>query len=77
MAQNPEERIIVFDNLVSSHPEIIGKKGPNIKMETQVEPFVNPNAQGDLYRPQSLKDVTMRANAAADNFIKQFACTEI
>ena len=74
MAQDSEERIIVFNNLVSSHPEIIGKKGPNIKIEAQVEPFINPNAQGDLYRPQSLNDVTARATDAGEHFIKRFGC---
>lgn len=70
-----DEKIIVFDNLVHADPQGEGH-GEQISAQVlsgdNIEPFVQPNARGELYHPSSLEDVKVRARGAGRRFKELF-----
>ena len=68
-----DESVIVFDNLVQADPQVLGKFRPVEALPPDsVEPFVQSNARGELYRPSSLDDIRERAAKAGECFVGLF-----
>lgn len=64
--------VIVFDNLRQANSEITGQTLPVKAVWPVVESFSQPNAKGLLYQPNSLEDVSSRAQAAGARFRTMF-----
>lgn len=70
-----KENVIVFDNLVQPNTEIAGQDLP-AKPVKAIWPvmghFTQPNAKGELYRPSSLDELSLRAQADGEEFRSMF-----
>lgn len=64
--------VIEFDNLRQANSEIAGQTLPVKAVWPVVESFSQPNAKGLLYQPNSLEDVSNRAQAAGERFRAMF-----
>ena len=66
------QNVISFDNLRQANSEIAGESKAVKALWPVTEHFSQPNAKGELYRPEGLEDITKRAREAGARFCEIF-----
>jgi hypothetical protein len=72
MSTSNEQDVIVFDNLFRPTGNVVGELQPVKAVRPTTEPFVSPNAAGDIREVNELDDIKKCASHSGTNLKAAF-----